>query len=99
MYSVSRFEKQQKDGESMQITDVRVRKVNDEGKMKAIASVTFENSSLNHAYNVTLPSTFPKSYVKFVLYFSHFESDDVGTPRRIYHLQAVSAGRRQGQER
>lgn len=38
----------QKDGEQMQITDVRVRKVNDEGKMKAIASVTFDDEFVVH---------------------------------------------------
>ena len=32
----------------MQITDVRVRKVNDEGKMKAIASVTFDDEFVVH---------------------------------------------------
>ena len=37
-----------KDGETMQITDVRVRKVNDEGKMKAIASVTFDDEFVVH---------------------------------------------------
>ena len=38
----------QKDGEQMQITEVRVRKVNDEGKMKAIASVTFDDEFVVH---------------------------------------------------
>ena len=32
----------------MQITDVRVRKVNEEGKMKAIASVTFDDEFVVH---------------------------------------------------
>lgn len=32
----------------MQITDVRVRKVNDDGKMKAIASVTFDDEFVVH---------------------------------------------------
>ena len=37
-----------KGGETMQITDVRVRKVNDEGKMQAIASVTFDDEFVVH---------------------------------------------------
>ena len=37
-----------REGEFMQITDVRVRKVNDEGKMKAIASVTFDDEFVVH---------------------------------------------------
>ena len=32
----------------MQITDVRVRKVNDEGKMKAVVSVTFDDEFVVH---------------------------------------------------
>lgn len=35
-------------GESMQITDVRVRKINSEGKMKAIVSVTFDDCFVVH---------------------------------------------------
>ena len=30
----------------MQITDVRLRKVNSENRMKAVASVTFDNSKI-----------------------------------------------------
>lgn len=32
----------------MEITDVRIRKVNDEGKMKAIVSVTFDDEFVVH---------------------------------------------------
>lgn len=32
----------------MQITDVRIRKVNSEGKMKAVVSVTFDNEFVVH---------------------------------------------------
>jgi len=37
-----------KGGETMQITDVRVRKINSEGKMKAIVSVTFDDCFVVH---------------------------------------------------
>lgn len=37
-----------KGGFSMRITDVRVRKVNDEGKMKAVVSVTFDDEFVVH---------------------------------------------------
>jgi stage V sporulation protein G len=36
----------------MEITDVRVRKVNKEGKMKAVVSVTFENEFVVHDIKV-----------------------------------------------
>lgn len=36
----------------MNITDVRVRKVNDEGKMKAIVSVTFDDEFVVHDIKV-----------------------------------------------
>ena len=36
----------------MQITDVRVRKVNKEGKMRAIVSVTFDNEFVVHDIKV-----------------------------------------------
>jgi len=36
----------------MQITDVRVRKILDEGKMKAIVSVTFDNEFVVHDIKV-----------------------------------------------
>jgi stage V sporulation protein G len=39
-------------GEIMQITDVRVRKVNSEGKMKAVVSVTFDNQFVVHDIKV-----------------------------------------------
>jgi stage V sporulation protein G len=35
-------------GEFMKITDVRIRKINEEGKMKAIVSVTFDDSFVVH---------------------------------------------------
>jgi stage V sporulation protein G len=35
-------------GEKMKVTDVRIRKINDEGKMKAIVSVTFDNEFVVH---------------------------------------------------
>lgn len=37
-----------KGGIRMNITDVRIRKMNDEGKMKAIVSVTFDDSFVVH---------------------------------------------------
>ncbi len=36
----------------MQITDVRVRKINSEGKMKAVVSVTFDNQFVVHDIKV-----------------------------------------------
>ena len=36
----------------MQITDVRVRKINSEGKMKAIVSVTFDDCFVVHDINI-----------------------------------------------
>lgn len=36
----------------MQITDVRIRKVNAEGKMKAVVSVTFDNEFVVHDIKV-----------------------------------------------
>ena len=36
----------------MQITDVRVRKINKEGKMKAVVSVTFDNEFVVHDIKV-----------------------------------------------
>ncbi len=36
----------------MQITDVRIRKVNDEGKMRAIVSVTFDDEFVVHDIKV-----------------------------------------------
>ena len=36
----------------MEITDVRVRKVNKEGKMKAVISVTFDNEFVVHDIKV-----------------------------------------------
>ena len=36
----------------MEITDVRVRKVNTEGKMKAVVSVTFDNAFVVHDIKV-----------------------------------------------
>lgn len=39
-------------GEIMQITDVRVRKIANEGKMKAIVSVTFDNEFVVHDIKV-----------------------------------------------
>jgi len=35
-------------GETVEITDVRIRKVNTEGKMKAVVSVTFDNQFVVH---------------------------------------------------
>ena len=37
---------------SMQITDVRVRKVNKEGKMKAVVSITIDNEFVVHDIKV-----------------------------------------------
>jgi stage V sporulation protein G len=39
-------------GETMKITDVRVRKVTEEGKMKAIVSVTFDDEFVVHDIKV-----------------------------------------------
>ena len=36
----------------MQITDVRIRKINVEGKMRAVASVTFDNEFVVHDIKV-----------------------------------------------
>ena len=36
----------------MQITDIRVRKINTEGKMKAVVSVTFDDSFVVHEIKV-----------------------------------------------
>ena len=36
----------------MNITDVRVRKVNDEGKMKAVVSITFDDAFVVHDIKV-----------------------------------------------
>lgn len=36
----------------MQVTDVRVRKVNQDGKMKAVCSVTFDNAFVVHDVKV-----------------------------------------------
>ncbi len=36
----------------MQITDVRVRKINTDGRMKAVASVTFDNQFVVHEVRV-----------------------------------------------
>ncbi len=38
----------QRGGESMKVTDVRIRKINNESKMKAIVSVTFDNEFVVH---------------------------------------------------
>ena len=43
---------QRKDVYSMNITDVRVRKVNDEGKMKAVVSITFDEEFVVHDIKV-----------------------------------------------
>jgi stage V sporulation protein G len=39
-------------GTSMLITDVRIRKIDSEGKMKAVASVTFDNEFVVHDIKV-----------------------------------------------
>ena len=39
-------------GQEMNITDVRIRKVGEEGKMKAIASVTFDDEFVVHDIKV-----------------------------------------------
>ena len=39
-------------GFAMEITDIRVRKINKEGKMKAVVSVTFENEFVVHDIKV-----------------------------------------------
>lgn len=36
----------------MQITDIRIRKINTEGKMKAVVSVTFDNAFVVHDIKV-----------------------------------------------
>jgi stage V sporulation protein G len=36
----------------MRITDVRIRKVNDEGKMRAVVSVTFDDEFVVHDIKV-----------------------------------------------
>jgi len=42
----------QKGGEQVNITDVQVRKINPEGKMKAIVSVTFDDAFVVHDVKV-----------------------------------------------
>ena len=42
----------------MQITDVRLRKVNSENRMKAVASVTFDNEFVIHDIKVITNSLF-----------------------------------------
>lgn len=42
----------QKGANTLEITDVRVRKVNKEGKMKAVVSVTFDNEFVVHDIKV-----------------------------------------------
>ena len=37
-----------KGGTFMKVTDVRIRKVSDEGKMKAVVSITFDNEFVVH---------------------------------------------------
>lgn len=37
-----------KGGQLMNITDVRIRKINDEGKMKAVVSITFDDEFVVH---------------------------------------------------
>ncbi len=39
-------------GDSVEITDIRVKKVASEGKMKAVASVTFDNAFVVHDIKV-----------------------------------------------
>jgi stage V sporulation protein G len=41
-----------KGGESMRVTDVRIRKINSEGKMKAIVSITLEEQFVIHDVRV-----------------------------------------------
>lgn len=45
-------EKRQKGDHSMEITDVRVRKVSKEGKMKAVVSITLDNEFVVHDIKV-----------------------------------------------
>jgi stage V sporulation protein G len=42
----------EKGGETMNITDVRIRKVSNEGRMKAIVSITIENAFVIHDVRV-----------------------------------------------
>ena len=39
-------------GEIMEVTDVRIRKMNNDGKMKAIVSITLENQFVVHDVRV-----------------------------------------------
>ena len=50
MYKI--YLKHWKDVHKMQITDVRLRKVNSENRMKAVASVTFDNEFVIHDIKV-----------------------------------------------
>ena len=43
----------------MQITDIRIRKIAKEGKMKAVVSVTFDNAFVVHDIKVCLLYTSP----------------------------------------
>lgn len=42
----------QESGQQMQVTDVRIRKVNQDGKMKAVCSVTFDDAFVVHDVKV-----------------------------------------------
>ena len=46
------YEKTQKGDYTMEITDVRVRKINKEGKMKAVVSITFDGDFVVHDIKV-----------------------------------------------
>jgi len=41
-----------REGSNMQVTDVRIRKVDKDGKMKAIVSITFDNEFVIHDIKV-----------------------------------------------
>ena len=49
---LARSEQERKGGLYMQITDVRIRKVEKEGKMKAVVSITIDNEFVIHDIKV-----------------------------------------------
>ena len=46
----------------MNITDVRIRKVNDEGKMKAVVSITFDDEFVVHDIDVYKRQVWDRSH-------------------------------------
>ena len=61
----------------MNITDVRIRKINDEGKMKAVVSITFDDEFVVHDIKIIegqngLFIAMPKLKTRFLLSTKNF---------------------------